>query len=66
METLLQSFYQLKQTMRDHVELVYGLTMRQQDYPETDSYYQIQQALHFLRANITTKTDPKDLLIAWV
>ncbi|KAG6358170.1 hypothetical protein INS49_014054 [Diaporthe citri] len=40
--------------------------MRQQDFPETDSYCRIQQALRFLGANITTKTDPEDLLIAWV
>lgn len=66
-EGLLQSFYQLKQTTRDHVELVYGLIMSRKgrEFPRLE-YVDMQQALRFLGANVLTKTDPEDLLIAWV
>ncbi|KAH8759463.1 hypothetical protein F5883DRAFT_144808 [Diaporthe sp. PMI_573] len=64
-EALLQSFYKLKQTTRDHVDLVYSLTMGRQAPFTLDSYMGILRALEFLGTGISA-TDPKSLLIAFV
>ncbi|KAG8157795.1 hypothetical protein KVR01_012457 [Diaporthe batatas] len=64
-EALLQSFYKLKQTTRDHVDHVYSLTMGPQAPSTLDSYMGILRALEFLGAGIGA-VDPKSLLISFV
>ncbi|KAH8761660.1 hypothetical protein F5883DRAFT_127185 [Diaporthe sp. PMI_573] len=64
-EALLQSFYKLKQTTRDHVDLVYNLTMGRQAPSTLDSYMGILRALDFLGTGMSA-TNPKSLLIALV
>lgn len=64
-KTLFQNYYKLKQTTKEHIDLVYKLSMGGQAPAKLDSYQGISRALRFLGAGIGP-TDPKNLLIAWV
>jgi hypothetical protein len=59
-----QSFYDLKSTTRNYIDILYIATMSRQTLPKLDSYCGILVALRFLGAN--GQTDPVDLLIEFL